>query len=68
MAMVDIADLLSALLCAGGEESTTFQRMVRWYGEVADEMECRTDYDAMVRSLLAAWRAATSGMPVVSQV
>lgn len=65
--MMDIADLLSALLRTGGEESSTFQRMVRWYGEVADEMECRTDYEAMVHSLLAAWRAATAGMPVGSQ-
>ena len=56
MALADVAEVLAALLKSGGEDNATFQRMVVWYAEVADELDCRAAYDQLVQALLTTAR------------
>jgi hypothetical protein len=49
----EAAEILGTLLLERGPDDPTFRRMLRWYGEVAAELECQELYDRLVAAILA---------------
>jgi hypothetical protein len=56
----EAAEILGTLLLERGPDDPMFRRMIRWYGEVTDELGCRDLYDRLVASMLARSRREAS--------